>query len=455
MLNRRRIVDLHGAGDLAAALPLYLAWLTARPDDGLMWSNFGSLLRARGQHDQALRAQRRAQALLGADNAILCTNLANILTDLGQNDEAIALRRQSLKARPHDPQAEAMIGRALRSDGRATEAVEWLRAARLRHPEHVEIRLQLALSLLSCGRYAEGFAEYAVRWQTDEVTPRKMTEPKWTGEPLDGRSVLVLPEQGFGDVVAFARFLPVLKQMGAGQVVLLAKPPVERLLQRLEGLDVVVSASARSSTDLWVDMLDLPTIAFAQGGTVPQPSRLALPEDSRDRARRICAPHGDRLRVGVVWSGSPTYRGNAARSFSHERFLPLSDLDGVQLFSLYKGPATVPFRTDGSAAFIPDIGSSDRDFADCAAMMQEMDLIITSDTATAHIAGSLGRPVWTLLHWDAFWLWGQAGDTTPWYPSMRLIRQARPRDWDGVFDTVARDLAALAAQHGRLRRREA
>ncbi|MCP1167628.1 tetratricopeptide repeat protein [Limimaricola litoreus] len=455
MFDRRRITDLHRAGDLAAARPLYVDWLAARPDDGLMWTNFGALLRAQGLLEQALRAQRRAQRLLGGTNATLRNNLANILTDLGQNEEAIALRRAGLEAGPDDPQDRAMIGRALRASGRAEEAVEELRAARAAHPDHVEIRLQLALLLLSCGRYAEGFAEYAVRWQTDEMGPRRTIAPRWAGEPIEGRSVLVLPEQGFGDVVAFSRFLPLLHRMGAGQVILQAKRPLARLLARLEGVDRVVPVAAGPEVDLQVEMMDLPTIAFARDPAVPPPARLAVAEDSRERARRRLAHHPRGLRVGVVWTGSEGYRANAARSFPHERLLELSEIPGVQLFSLYKGPAAAAFHADGSAAFIPDLGSSDRDFADCAALMLEMDLILTSDTATAHIAGSLGRPVWTLLHHDAFWLWGQSGATTPWYPSMRLFRQARPRDWDGVFAQVSRALSALVAAQASGRRRQA
>ena len=157
------------------------------------------------------------------------------------------------------------------------------------------------------------------------------------------------------------------------------------------------------------------------------------------------APHARRLKIGVVWCGSVTYRGNAFRSFPHEELHPLLDLPGLQLVSLYKGPEIERFRADGTSAFVLDAGSQDRDLADCAALMEEMDLIVTSDTVTAHLAGSLGRPTWTLLHWDAFWLFGPEGEATPWYPSMRLIRQQRPRDWAGVIAEVRARLGPLLA----------
>jgi hypothetical protein len=169
---------------------------------------------------------------------------------------------------------------------------------------------------------------------------------------------------------------------------------------------------------------------------VPEPTKLKIPDDSTDRAKSITAQHREMFKVGVVWSGSSTYKGNVFRSFTHREFLPMANVPNVQLFSLYKGPFLDAFHKDGSAALIIDAAGTDRDFADCAATMREMDLIITSDTATAHIAGSLGIPVWVMLHWDAFWVYRHTGDTTQWYPSMRLFRQDKSQDWTSVFDAA-------------------
>jgi hypothetical protein len=150
--------------------------------------------------------------------------------------------------------------------------------------------------------------------------------------------------------------------------------------------------------------MDLPGLHFAQHDAVPPPTRLTVPQDARDRARRLAAPFRDRLRVGVIWAGSGTYGGDAFRSFPHAALHVLLDVPGVQLFSLYKGPELAAFRDDGTSAFVVDAGSTDRDLADCAGVMGEMDLVVTSCTVTAHLGGSLGVPVWTLLHWGAFWL---------------------------------------------------
>lgn len=310
------------------------------------------------------------------------------------------------------------------------------------------MRIQLALTQLAAGRYAEGFANYEARWLTGELAPRTVAAPRWEGGPLAGRTVVVLPEQGFGDALCFARFVPVLRRWGEGRVAMVAERPLLRLMEGAEGADHVGPGAPPGGFDAWVDMMDLPRLHFEAGLPVPPPTRLTIPAESRARARAMTAPFRDRLKVGVVWCGSVTYRGNAFRSFPHRELHALLDLPGLQLVSLYKGPEVEAFRADGTAAFILDAGSQDRDFADCAALMEGMDLVVTSDTVTAHLAGSLGVPVWTLLHWDAFWLWGPEGESTPWYPSMRLIRQERPRDWAGVMARVRADLARMLAERG-------
>ena len=245
-----------------------------------------------------------------------------------------------------------------------------------------------------------------------------------------------MPEQGFGDAVLFARFLPVLKAMGA-TVHCVTERPLAALFGNLEGADWTgegVPTDAR--IDFYVNMMDLAGVHFAKTTDVPSPTRLNVPSSSVDRAARIVAPYDSVLKVGVIWTGSVTYKGNSFRSFSHTDFLPLTDIAGVQLFSLYKGPMLDRYFADGTSAFIVDAGSDERGFADTAASMQAMDLIITSDTATAHIAGSLGVPTWTILHWDPFWVWTHAGDTTPWYPNMTLFRQKTPLQWSGVMEEV-------------------
>jgi hypothetical protein len=440
---RHQAATLHRAGKLAEARPVYAAYLAKHPRDGGMWSNFGSLLRSEGWHDLSILAQERALALDPRSRAVM-NNLANVLSDVGQYDRALPLRSAILDQDAGDVAQKAMIGKAMRAMGRHSEGIAWLERAVADHPDDHEMHIQLALTQLADGRYAEGFRNYEHRWMTGELKQRQIPRPKWQGENLKGKTILVMPEQGFGDAIAFARFLPVLREFGPARVLLLSEKPLLRLFAEIEGVDWTgPEVGPDLPFDVWTNIMDLPPLHFDLTEDIPAPTRLTIPEDARARARSIVLPHANSFKVGVVWCGSVTYRGNAFRSFSHTEFHRLIDLPGVQLFSLYKGPELARFHADGTSGFIIDTASTDRDFADCAATMSEMDLIVTSDTATAHLAGSLGLRVWTLLHWDAFWLWQRSRDSTPWYPSMRLIRQDRARDWTGVMERVRAEIVAM------------
>jgi thioredoxin-like negative regulator of GroEL len=436
---RDAAIDAHRAGDHKTAIPLYSQWLAQNPDDASMWSNYGALLRSAKQFQLAEQAHRRALALEPTGQGIRA-NLANVLSDLGKMDESIALRRSLLEENPNLPEQVSLIGRCLRGSGRYDEAIEWLSPAVDQFPDYSDIRMQLALAQMAAGDYDRGFENYRVRWDTDEVRRPKINLPEWDGEPLEGKTVLVLPEQGFGDAVLMARHLPDLKAMGA-KVILIAEKPLLRLFSKLPGADVVSTGiPAQTKIDFYISMMDLPRLAVSTDDDIRPPTEVTVPDTSKDRAAKIVAPYRNAFKIGVVWSGSATYRGNAFRSFTHREFWPLLDIENTQLFSLYKGPYLDAFQQDGSSALIVDAASTDRDFADCAATMLEMDLIITSDTATAHIAGSLGVPTWVILHTDAFWVYRHHGETTPWYPTMRLFRQEQALEWAPVINTIKQEV---------------
>ena len=435
---RARATRLHSEKQIEKAARAYGQYLAMFPDDAGIWSNLGVLHRSAGRHDMALFAHRRATALAPDDLGSI-NNLANTLSDIGEYEESLEIRRRILLEEPDSLNQLAMIGRCLRGQGKYAEAAAHLEAAIENHPEDAELQVQLAFALLGQGDYIKGFSAYEARWRAGELKPRKLSYPQWQGEDLTGKTITVLPEQGFGDAVLFMRFLPVLKSQGA-HVRLAVEGPMKRLFEQLDGADEVVPVSEiAESTDFWVNMMDL-AIPGLLNGEIPMPAVLNVPQDSDERAQRITSAYQDQTKVGVVWTGSATYKGNAFRSFSHTDMLPLGDVRDVKLFSLYKGPYLNAFYKDGADTVMIDVGSSDRDFADCAAMMQQMDLVITSDTATAHIAGSLGVPTWVILHWDPFWVWTHAGDDTPWYPSVRLFRQHEPRDWTRVMRDVKKAL---------------
>ncbi len=446
---RASIVSAHQAGRLDEALIGYTRHLQHFPDDAGMWTNLGALYRTQGRHELGRTAQIRADALKPNDKGIL-NNYSNILSDLGDYEASIALRKKSLALDPSHLMHHAMIGRCYRGMGHYEKAIEYLSPLVEKFPGEPEIKLQLAFAQLGAGHYGAAFRNYDARWLTEESPPQDVPFKHWQeGMTVDGKTLLILPEQGFGDMVLMTRFIPLVAAMGA-KVRLVAKKPLLRLLEGIDGIEWIgAGASKEDPIDLWVHLMDLPKIVFGadENGVPPPPTKLTIPKDSAKRAKAITANHRNMFKVGVVWSGSATYKGNTFRSFTHREFLPMANVPNVQLFSLYKGPFLDALQQDGSAALIIDTASTDRDFADCAATMMEMDLVITSDTATAHIAGSLGIPVWVMLHWDSFWVYRHHGDTTKWYPNMRLFRQDKPQDWASAFDAAQTALFKEVAAH--------
>jgi hypothetical protein len=239
-----------------------------------------------------------------------------------------------------------------------------------------------------------------------------------------------------------ARFLKRLQAMNPAKVSMVVKPPLQRLFGQLEGLDEMLAGASKSAQyDYYTPNMSLPhLVGMPEDGPPPLP-KLAIPEDSRARARKLVKPSDERFKVGIVWTGSLTYRANHRRSTTPENFLGLAQVPGVQLFSLYKGDAHKDFVESGMAGLIVDACGHDRDFADTAAVIDEMDLMITTDTAVVHVAASMGKPIWNMLTYEGFWLYG-AEESTPWYPSMKLFRQRASGDWAELFARVETALRA-------------
>jgi len=436
-----RAVNLHKSGEIEEAARLYRLVLASSPKSATAWTNYGSLLRRQSKFLESIAAHRRALEIEpNSKNAL--SNLSNALCDVGEADEAVEIRRKLLAEAPDDWDRIRELSIALRGCWRNGEVVELIDAADARLGTNDLAHLQRALAHLMLGNWAEGFRDFEARYAGDEVAlPTNAPWPRWKGEPLEGKHIVVLPEQGFGDAILMSRFLPQLKELGA-TVDMVVKPPLTRLFSRLDGLDNRLAAAKRNNQyDYYTPNMSLPHFVGMPADGPPPLPKLGIPADSRARARKIAAPFDDRFKVGIVWTGSLTYRANHRRSTTPHSFLGLAQVPGVQLFSLYKGDAHQDFLESGMAGLIVDACGNDRDFADTAAVIQEMDLMITTDTAVVHVAASLGKPVWNLLTYEGFWLYGD-GETTPWYPSMRLFRQKSSRGWDDVFADVEAELRA-------------
>jgi hypothetical protein len=262
---------------------------------------------------------------------------------------------------------------------------------------------------------------------------RRFAQPLWRGEPLDGRQILIYGEQGAGDAIQFVRYAPLVRNAG-GVVILEVLPHVERLMSWLEGGYPVVNAlSAGVEFDVQCPMMSLPQRFGTELDSIPPPARFSIPADMR--AKWAARLRTGRMGVGVVWATNPSYLNNAARSVPARYFLPLTRQSGIQCWSLQVGPGAAD-TPDGMVNLSEEL----IDFAETAAAISELDLVITVDTAVAHLAGSLGKPVWLLLPYTSDWRWMLDHEDTPWYPGMRLFRQRRPGEWGDVVERVTREL---------------
>ena len=438
-------VALHRAGKKAEAAAIYTKAIEAGAKEaGSAWNNLAVLRREQGKFPAALACARRAVEI-SPDDPNALNNLGNILKDLARHDDAIATFETALKRAPDRPGLDHNHGIALREAGRHAESLAAFDVSLKLKPDDAKVQWDRALALLMLERFEEGWNAYESRWHIGEIKDAYPPEKRWRGEGFIGKTLLVHPEQGFGDSILAARCLPLAKARG-GRVVLGVKPPLKRLFAGFAGVDQLVTPGERVAYDLHIPVMSLFGIFGTTHDTVPPPPRLALPPEATAKFRPLIERAGKRLKVGFVWSGSTTFKGNARRATALERFLALADVPGVALFSLQKGPLEKELAQAAAEPAVTDIGGKVEDFADTAAVIEMLDLVIQTDSATAHLAGALGKPIWNLLPAVPYWLYRRSGDTTPWYPSMRLFRQPAVGDWDGVFDQVRAELAKLAEQ---------
>jgi tetratricopeptide (TPR) repeat protein len=370
------------------------------------------------------------------DRAPLLVQAGVALGQAGLLEPALAAFDLAAARHPAHPPALVNRGCALFKLGRFADACEVLRAALALAPGDAVARFGLANALLAQGAWAEGWPLYEARWELPGAAPRRVAAPRWRGEPLDGWRILVQAEQGFGDTLHFARFLPLVAAR-SGAVVLEVPAPLRRLAARFPGVAEVVPHSAvPPPCDVHAPLLSLPGLLGGTPDPVAPPYVTAAPELVARWAARL--PGDGRPRVGLVWAGGPprdngaSQQPDTARSMRFEQAAPLLAVPGVRWVSLQKG---------ARAAGLFDPMGEVADFADTAAIVAALDLVISVDTSVAHLAGAMGRPVWLMCRWDPCWRWPRQGSTTPWYPAMRIFRQPRPGDWSSVVAEVAAALS--------------
>ena len=310
-------------------------------------------------------------------------------------------------------------------------------------PKHYAARLGRGRANFLAGRYAIAWPDRYRLVKGLDRRPKSTSGREWEGQNLAGQSVLLYGEQGLGDVIQYARYAPLVAEGGA-RVVVACKPRLVGLLRRIPGIDSVVpDDQPPPPTDWHCSLLDVPAVWEHDLDAIPG----ACPY-LRPRVRRTpVLPLARRFRVGIVWAGNPTQKQNRRRSCRLEDFAPLLDLPGTAFVSFQVGPPARELR-EGWHGLVFDPGDALTTLEATADALMEVDLVITVDTMLAHLAGALGRPVWTLLAFAPDMRWMLNRSDTPWYPTMSLFRQPKPNDWAGVFREVRRELKALLAQRG-------
>lgn len=436
----KQAVALHEQGKLREAELIYRRLLKADTNYAPAWLNLGTILRKQGKFQAAAACAEKAVGL-SPDNPSFLTNYGNCLVDLDKGEEALVAHAAAARLKPDDPLIQYNHAIALREFGRFDEAIKAFDAAIALKPADVNMQWDRAITYLHMGRYKEGWDAFEIRWHQKQARQeRRYAGPQWQGEDLNGKTILVYEEQGFGDTILCSRYIPLIKARG-GRVVLECKKPLHRLFANIEGLDALTDTTpVAGSYDCHVPMMSLPGIFKTDETNIPKPAALTAAPDVPAAAARLLALGEGKLRVGIVWSGSLTFGRNRKRAVSLERFLPLAGIPGVQCYSLQKGPCEKDIAVQGVEELILPLGPHVDDFADTAAVLQRLDLIIMTDSSVAHLAASLGRPVWNLLDFYPYWLYLQNRVDSPWYPTMQLIRQQKPGDWDGVFERAERAL---------------
>jgi len=439
-------------GDQAQAEPLLEIALQANPQRA-------EFLTLRGMH--LLKSKAYAQAdecfkhllRLHPRHAEAYVGLARIAMEQDRLEEALVYQDQAIALKPAIPESHLNRGVILSWLGRLDEAVLSVQECIRLSPEDAEAHFYLGMFYLAMGDLRRGSAQYQWRYHPQRIAsggmelPR-LSKPQWQGEPLAGKVILIFPEQGYGDYIQFIRYARDLKVMGA-TVWAAVKPPLHTLMRTCPHLDRLLAEGEQAAGyDYWVFPLSFPHLMGTEVQTIPQgvPYLGADPERVQQWAPRMRAVRGGaRLLVGIIWSGSTEHSGDRWRSMDPAHFAPLAALPGVQLVAMDKGAASAARVTLGGRE-VPNLGPDIHDFADSAAVLTHLDLLVTVDSAPAHLAGALGLPVWVLVAVTHDWRWFTGRQDSPWYPTMRLFRQAKRNDWVEVTGRVAEAVGAITQQ---------
>lgn len=435
-------------GQFARAAAFYRKAIALNPGFAEAYCNVGNLYRETGAFDDALSHFQKT-ILLAPSFALPHYNLGILYKDLGRLDDAEASYRKAIECDPSFAHAYNNLGNILKDQGKIDEVKALYRKAISVDPDLAIAHFNLATVSLLSGEMQEGWREYEWRWRTKEFLAhrRNFDKPQWDGVWRRGSRVLLYAEQGFGDTIHFIRYAQLMAQQGI-RVAVQCQLELTGLLQNLAYLESVTAYDEQiPDFDFYCPLMSLPGVFKTTLENIPAFIPYLYPDSSLvQKWKQRVSRNSSTLKVGLVWAGGQAMKKDPQRSFPFETYLPLVKNDNCIFYSLQKGlPAQEASCLPQGAGFI-DYMDEIHDFSDTAALIENLDLIISVDTAIVHLAGAIGKPVWTLLPFVPDWRWMLSRDDSPWYPAMRLFRQTSPGVWESVIEQIVKELAQIVSE---------
>ncbi len=450
-------LSLFAAGRFAQALACHAQALRLMPAHAPSHWGHADALRAMGQYEMSLKSYDRALSLEPA-NADIHNNRGIALHYWGMHEAALTDFEAALQLNPRHADALCNRGMALDAMGRHGEALTSYQAAISFAPDHAAAHFNHALCNLTLENYDAGWAEYEWRWKTEQLKSSQFISARtlWSGkESLRGKRILIHAEQGLGDSLQFCRYLPMVSALGA-EVFVQIQPSLVTLVEQISGVArVIAQGEALPEFDFHCPLMSLPLAFGTTQDTVPAPSRYVSPSEAKSQAWNERLGQRTSVRVGLVWAGAPHASRAVQRPVDQRRSIALSTFEPLrsvkaQFYSLQKGEAAAAQldnlrNMNWNGPQIIDHTTALHDFEDTAALIDQLDLVISVDTSVVHLAGALGKPVWLLNRIDTCWRWLSAGDRSPWYPTMTIFRQHSAGHWDDVIARVCAELERFTA----------
>ncbi len=432
----------HRQGRVVHAAAIYRMILDEQPDNAIARQYMGVVAHQGGDHSEAIRLIQQA-ILVQPGIPDFHNNLGLVFQAQGDFPRAIDCYRHAIELDRGYVEAYSNLGLALQADRRAHESIPYFEQAIALQPDFAQAHWNLSISLLVTGNFERGWPEYEWRLKTPELagTEKRFVQPAWQGERLDGKRILLHAEQGFGDSIQFIRYAPLIAQRG-GRVLVECRPGLKRLFETVRGIAQVIDrGESLPAFDVHCALLSLPSRFEASNGNIPADTPYFRLEPSLSARWRARMPDsGGKARIGLAWAGNPDHSDDRNRSISPDRFSALAATRGAAFFSLQKSVGAGRAPPVPPAVSLCDLTGQVDDFADMAALISNLDLVICVDTSVAHLAGALGKPVWVLLPYASDWRWQLGREDSPWYPSMRLFRQRQRGDWDDVLRRIGHQL---------------